>query len=199
MLDSTWCQHHHHLTALEFWVLLNLGDLVDILLDSSQEFHTEMLMSHFATAKAQRYLYFVAFIEKPAHRAHLHVVVVIVDGRTHLDLFDLDYPLLFPCFRRFFLLFILIFSVVHKLDHGRLGARRNFDEIEAFLFSDGESVFNAELTKFFTVCADQKNRTCDDIFVYTRTLLGGRCLLSKPSNSYDILPMMGSCTAAPRN
>jgi hypothetical protein len=168
-------------------------------LDSIQEFHAEVLMRHFTAAKAQRHLHFVAFVEEPPHRAHLHVVVVTVDSRAHLDLFDLDDLLLFPRFRRFFLLFIFVFSVVHEFDYGRLGTGRNLDEIEAFFFSNGESVFYAELTKLFAICANQKYRTCDDFFVYTRPFLGGRRWLSKLSNSYDILPLMGSCTAAPRN
>ena len=156
-------------------------------------------MCHFTAAKAQRNFYFVAFIEETPHRAHLHVIVVTVDAWTHLDLFDLDDLLLFSCFCRFFLLFVFIFSIVHKFDYGRLGAWRNFDEIEAFFFSDGEGVFYAKLAKFFTVCANKKNSICGDISVDARPDLGGRRLLSKPSNSYDILPLKGSCTAAPRN
>ena len=198
-LESTWRQHHHHLTALKFRILFDLCDRLDILLDPNEEFHAEVLMCHFTAAKAQRHFYFVAFIEESPHRAHLHVIIVNVDGGAHLDLFDLDDLLLFSRFCRFFLLFVFVFSIVHEFDYGRLGAGRYFDEIEAFLFSDGESVFYAKLAKLFTVCADKKNRICGDVLVDARPLLSGRRLLSKPSNSYDILPLKGSCTAAPRN
>jgi hypothetical protein len=39
---------------------------------------------------AQGDLDLVAFLEEPLHRAHLHVVIVIVDHRPQLDLLDLD-------------------------------------------------------------------------------------------------------------
>src|SRR3546814_20100764 len=50
----------------------------------------EVLVHHLATAKAHGHLDLVAFLDEAVDRPHLHLVVVDVDVRPHLDLLDLD-------------------------------------------------------------------------------------------------------------
>jgi len=44
-------------------------------------------MDHLAAAAKRRVIYLVAFLDEPLHGAHLHFVIVVVDGWAHLDLF----------------------------------------------------------------------------------------------------------------
>src|SRR3546814_7358622 len=53
-------------------------------------------MHHLPTAKAHGHLDLVAFLDEAVDRPHLHLVVVDVDVRPHLDLLDLDDLLLLP-------------------------------------------------------------------------------------------------------
>src|SRR5205085_5147202 len=72
-------QHHHHLAAFELWFSLDLGDRADLLAHLLQELHAELEMRHLAAAETQGELHLVALLEEPAHRLHLHLVVVDVD------------------------------------------------------------------------------------------------------------------------
>ena len=47
-------------------------------------------MGHFPATEPHRHLDLIAFAKELDHRAHLHIVIMAVDVRTHLDLFDLD-------------------------------------------------------------------------------------------------------------
>src|SRR6202012_5322979 len=125
---------------------------------------------------------------------HLRVVGVGVDGRAHLDLLDLDDLLLLAGFVGLFLLFVFELAVVHQLDDGRLGLRRDFDEIEAFLFRDGAALIEADLAVFMTVVSDQENGAGKDFFVDARPVLGGRGRVSggKTPGYYASLSCVGS-------
>ena len=72
--------------------------------------------------------------------AHLHVVVVIVDAGTHLDLFDLDDLLMLAGLGRLLLLLILVFAEVEDLADRRLGVGRDLDEIESRLYGPGQGI-----------------------------------------------------------
>ena len=155
--------------------------------------HAQMLMRHLAAAEAQRDLHLVAFAEEALHRLHLRVVVVVVDGRAHLDLLDLDDLLLLARLGGLLLLLVFELAVVHQLDDGRLGLRRNFDEIEAFFFRDGAGFVEADLAVFVTVVSDQKDGAGKDFFVDARPVLGGRRRIAccKTSGDYDSLLLLG--------
>jgi hypothetical protein len=114
---------------------------------------------------------------------------VIVDGRAHLDLLDLDDLLLLARFGGFLLLFIFELAVVHQLDDGRLRLGRDFDEVEAFFFRDGAAFVEADLAVFVTVVSDQEDGAGKDFFVDARAIFGGRRRVTgcKTSGDYDSL------------
>ena len=66
-------------------------------------------MRHLAAAEAQRHLDLVAFLEEALHRAHFHIVVVIVDHGPIFQLLDLHDLLLLARLGGFllFLIFVL--------------------------------------------------------------------------------------------
>lgn len=87
----------------------------------------ELLVRHLAPAEAQRDLHLVAFLEEALHRAHLHVVVVVVDHRPKFDLLNLDDFLFFASLRRFFLRLEFVLAVIQDLADGGCGIRGDFD------------------------------------------------------------------------
>src|ERR1700704_2208718 len=108
--ESAWRQNHHHLTAFETRILLDLRDLGDVALDLVQKLGADLLMGHFAAAIAQGDLDLVAFLEETLHGAHLHFVIVVVDHRPELDLLDLDHLLLLAGFGCFLLGLVFVFT-----------------------------------------------------------------------------------------
>ena len=123
-------QHHHHLPAFEPWLGFHLGDGRGVLLDPLEQLGAELHMRHLAAPEAQGDLHLVALLEEPPDRAHLHLVVVDVDVRPHLDLLDLDGALLLARLGGLFLRLIFVLAVIQDLAHRRLGIGRDLDQIE---------------------------------------------------------------------
>ena len=149
------------------------------------------LVRHLAAAEAQGNLDLVAFVEEAAHRLHFGVVVMVVDGRAHLDLLDLDDLLLLARLVGLLLLFVLVLAVVHQLDHGRFRFWRDLDQVEAFFFGDCAGFIDADRAVFVAVISDQKDGAREDLLIDTWPILGG-CLvgLLETSGYYDFSPVL---------
>ena len=125
-------------------------------------------MRHLAAAEAQGHLDLVAFLEEPRNRAHLHVVVVIVDARAHLDLFDLDDLLTLAGLGGFLLLLVLEFAIVEDLADGRLGVGRNLHEIEPGLLGTLHGVETAHNADILIGFVDQTDVSSPDRLIDPR-------------------------------
>src|SRR5208282_5511609 len=166
-------QNHHHLAALEARLLLDLGDLCGIAFDAVEQLIAELLVRHFAAAEAQRHLDLVAFPEKALHRAHLHVVIVIVDHRPQLDLLDLDDLLLLARLGGFLLRLIFVFAVIQDLADRRDRIRRDLHKIEPGLLRHGDSSADLSDALVGAIFVDELDLADADLLVNARTLLGG--------------------------
>src|SRR5690606_8219621 len=123
-------QDHHHLAALEAGLGLHLGKVAEVSLDALQKVIADMLVGHFAAAEPQGDLHLVALVEEPLYGPHLHVVVVIIDARAHLDLLDFDDFLVLARFGSLLLFLILELAEVENFTHGRVGVRRHLYKIK---------------------------------------------------------------------
>jgi hypothetical protein len=181
-------ENHHHLTAFHLRILFQLGEDFGVFLHAGQEVHAQMLVGHFASAEAQSDLDLVAIVEEALHCLHLYIVIVIVDGRAHLDLFDLNDLLLLAGLGGLLLLFVLVFSEVHQLADGWLVVWRYLHDVETFFLGQGASLVDADLAILVAVFPDQKDGTSGDLFIDARAILGG-CLLVllETSGYYDSL------------
>ena len=124
-------EHHHHLTAFHRRLGFDLRYGAGLDLHAFEQTEAEILMGHFATAKAERHLDLVAFLEEAAHGLHLGVVVVIVDAGAKLDLLDLDDLLLLAGFGGFLLLKEAELPIVEDLADRRICGGNDLDEVEA--------------------------------------------------------------------
>src|SRR5262249_4062186 len=122
-----------------------------------------------ATAEAQGDFDLVTVVEKALHRAHLHVVVMIIDARSHLDLFDFDDLLPLACLGGLFLLLVLEFAVVEHLGHGRTGVGGYLHQIEPRSHGSGEGVGNRHHANIVTILIDQPDFADPDVLVYPWT------------------------------
>jgi hypothetical protein len=116
---------------------------------------------------------------------------MVVDGRAHLDLFDLDDLLFLSGFVGFFLLFVFEFAIVHQLADGRLVVGRYLNDVEAFFLAQGECLIEADLAVFVTVIADEEDGLGDNFVVDAWTILGWRRGVTlKTSGDYDSLLLL---------
>jgi hypothetical protein len=116
---------------------------------------------------------------------------VIVDGRAHLDLLDLDDLLLLAGLVGLFLLLVFELAVVHQLADRRLVVGRDFDDVKTLLVAQSESFVQADLAVLVAVVADQKNGFGGDFVVDARAILGRRgCVTLKTSGDYDSLLLL---------
>src|SRR5690606_31172925 len=96
-------QHHNHLAPFRARAGLDLGELVHLVPDLVEQFEPKLLVRHLAAAEPHGDLDLVALAQELLDRAHLHVVVVIIDIGPELDLLDLDDLLLLARLRRLLL------------------------------------------------------------------------------------------------
>ena len=135
----------------------------------------EFLVRHLTAAEAQRDLHLVAFFEEALHRAHFHVVVMVVDHRPELDLLDLDDLLLFAGFGRLLLRLVLVLAVVQQLADRRGGIRGNLDQVKSGFLGFGQGNLDVGGSMVVTGLVDQLDFSDSDLLVDTRTVfLDGR-------------------------
>jgi hypothetical protein len=97
----------------------------------AEQVHANLLVRKFAAAEPQRDLHLVAFADELVDRPHLHVIVMIVDVRTHLDLLDLLRLLALAGEVGLFLRLVPELADVEELADRRIGVGRDLDQIEA--------------------------------------------------------------------
>ncbi len=133
-------------------------------------------MRHLAATEAKRHLHLVAFLEKSKHGAHLHIVVMHVDVRAHLDFLDLDGLLLLARLVGLFLGLILEFAVVEELAHGRLRVRRYLDQVKTCLLGHLDGFVRGNDAALFALGVYEQHGRLIDHVVYARALFRGRRL-----------------------
>ena len=88
-------------------------------------------MREFATTETQGNFHLVAIVDELVHLLHLHIIIMIIDVRAHLDLFDVLRFLRFTRGIGLFLGLIFIFADIEEFRDRRIRIRRDFDKIKA--------------------------------------------------------------------
>jgi hypothetical protein len=112
---------------------------------------------------------------------------VRVDGRTHLDLLDLDRLLLLAGLGGLLLRLELVFAVVQDLADGRARVRRDLDEIEAGLRGKMQGFYGVDDAAVLTVMVDELNLRDADLVVDPGAFLDGRrCTIGSANGSFSL-------------
>ena len=126
-----------------------------------------MLVGHLAAAEAQGDLHLVAVLEEAVDGARLHFVVVRVDVRPDLDLFQLGRFLLLPGGGLLLALFKAQLAVIEQLDDRNFLVAGNFHKVErgfAGRVQRGSQRHDALLLTFFV---DQQHAGGADLVIDT--------------------------------
>ena len=150
---------------------LDLGDLCRHLRHALQHVEAELRMAHFAAAEAHGHLDLVAFLEEVEDLLHLHFEIMIVDVRTHLDLFDFLGLLRLAGRIGLFLGFVFILAHIQELAHRRIGVGGYFDQIEADFGRLFDRFSSQHYAQIFAFLVDHTDLGRGDEFIVSRAVL----------------------------
>jgi hypothetical protein len=167
-------QDHDHLAAFELGLGLDLGERRGLVLDPVEKPHAKLLVGHLTAAEAQGHLDLVALVEEAANGLHLHLIVMGVDVRPHLDFFDFDDLLLLARFGGLFLALILEAAEIEDLADGRFGIRRYLDQVETGFRRDLKGPLDGNDAVIVALVINKLDFRNTDVLVDPRPVLGGR-------------------------
>ena len=180
-------EHHQHLAPFEAREAFDLGDFLDIVADAVEEIHAELLVRHFAAAEPQRALHLVAVLEELDDIAHLHLVIVGVDVRPHLDFLDLDGLLLLAGLGGLLLGLILQLAQIDELANRHLAIGIDLDEIESRFLSEVKRLGGRYDAPVLAFCVDKLNLGGTNISVGARPVIRGRGRSERSANGSGLL------------
>ena len=128
-------------------------------------------MRHLAAAEKNRGLDLVALGQEALDVLLLELIIVLVDLRPELDLFDVDYFLVFLGLARALLLLILILAEIHDPAHRRYGRGRDLDQVQSFLLGNGQRLRRRHDAELLAVIIDYANFPNPDSFVDANTIV----------------------------
>ena len=107
------CEEHDHVAAFAFGRLLDLGWFLKILGHAPEQNLSKRGVLNLAAAENHGAFHFVASLEETLGLADSHVVIVLINFVSHLDLFNFGLVRFFLGFLGLFLLFEFVFAVIH--------------------------------------------------------------------------------------
>src|ERR1700688_3206821 len=184
-------EHHDHLAAFEFRLLLDLGQRGEVAAHALEQLGAELLVGELPAAEAQGDLDLVAFLEEPPDRAHFHVVIVIVDHGPELDLLDLDDLLLLARLGGLLLLLVFEFAVIEDFaDRGAL-VGDDLDEVQPLFGGDGERVADRHDAVVLALLIDQLHLANANLVIDARAvLLNGQRGFHRETNGEGLLCLL---------
>jgi hypothetical protein len=140
---------------LKLGLCLNDCILAELTRKPLENIETEFRMRHLAAAEHDRDLDLGVGRQEAQDVLLLGLVVVNVDLGTELDLLDFDLGLVLA--RELFLLGLLVLElpVVHNPAHGRVGKRRNLNQVEILLLGDSLGVRHRKDAQLAPINADK--------------------------------------------
>src|SRR4051812_37152695 len=159
-------QHHDHVSAVLLRTGLDKSQLRDLFAEPAQEPETQLGAALLATAEHDRHLDLVARLEEPHHVTLLGLVVVRVDLRTQLHLFDDGLLLVAPRLACLQCALILELAKVHELAHWRTRHGRNLDQIQIHVRGQLQSALQWDDAHLFTLRTDQPDLFRPDLLVH---------------------------------
>ena len=168
--------------------------LTELAREPLEDVQTELRVHHLAPTEHDRDLDLGVGRQEAHDVLLLGLVVVLVDLRPELDLFDLDLGLVLARELLLLSLLVLELAVVHDAADRRIGERRDLDEVEILLIGDPQSIRDREDAELAPVDADQTTPRRADALVEPRfrtaadrqltSVVSGPALVSGPVCSH---------------
>src|SRR5262249_12304042 len=149
-------------------------DISELFDEPLEDAAADFRMRHFASAEENRRLDLVAFFEEALDVLLLELVIVLVDFRTELDLFDQNHLLVLLGFARALLFLILVLTEVHDAANWWVCRRRDLDEVETLRFRDGQGLRRRHDAELCSVIVDHADFSDPDPFVDTNAIVTAR-------------------------
>src|SRR5208337_466841 len=145
-----------------------------------QNFASQSLARHLASAEEDGRLHLVAFGEEAQHVVLLGLVVVIVHVDAELHFLDRDLVLVLLGLALALFLLVQVFPVIHDPANRRLSSGRDFHQVEGFLAGDLERVVRRHDTKLVAFIVDHANFACTNALIgadktFIDTVLRSNC------------------------
>ena len=127
-----------------------------------------MLVGHFAAAESERDFDLVALFKELRDLLGFHLIIVRVDVRAELDLFQFLGLLLLLGSRLFLLRFVAHLAIVDDLTDRDLLVGRDFNEVHTGFAGSVQGSVNWHFTLFFTILINEKDAGGTNIAIGAR-------------------------------
>src|SRR5665811_2425197 len=148
-------EHHEHVASVLLRRGRHDGVFSDVFGELLEQVEAELRLRLLAPTEHDGDLHLVTALEEAGDVALLGVVVVSIDLRPELHLFDHGVRLIAPRLTGLLGVLVLPLAVVHELAHRRPVARGDLHEVEVGLLSKTDSVLDADDAHLLTVRADE--------------------------------------------
>src|SRR5665647_3573685 len=147
--------HHDHVASVLLRRGLDDAVLADVLGELLEQVEAELRLRLLTPTEHDGDLDLVAALEEAGDMALLGVVVVSIDLRPELHLFDHGVRLVAPRLTGLLGVLVLPLAVVHELAHRRPVPRGDLHKVEVGLLGKADSVLDADDAHLLTVRADE--------------------------------------------
>lgn len=131
---------HVDVTTRHLWLLIDMAHGEEIALDLLRQLMAQLLMRHLTTAELKLDAHLVAFGEEVLGMHDLDQVIMRVDADAEFHFLHLAGLVMLMSLLLVLLLDVFVFAVVDDLAHGRIGIRRNLDEVQSTLLGDTDGL-----------------------------------------------------------
>ena len=115
--------NHNHLAAFKLRKLFYNRQFFQIFFNTLQQFHAYLSMRHFSPTKTYGNLGFISLAQKLGQTSQFNLIITFFSSRSILYFFNLDLFLFLFSSLLLFVLFKLIFTVIHYLTNRRICIR----------------------------------------------------------------------------
>lgn len=161
-------EQHHHIASFPFRGLLEFRDGFEILRHAVEEGFSKVGVLDFPAPERDRGFDLIPRFEETNRIVNAHLVIVFFNFVAHLHFFHIGGVLLFASFPRFFLLFKLVFAVIHNPTDGGIGLVTDEDEIKLPFFGKATALFGSNDAHLAAIGINDANLRVADTFVNLR-------------------------------
>jgi hypothetical protein len=166
--------------------------VADFSYQSLQNFSSQILVGHFASAEAQAGFYLVAFPKKPQNMVSFGDVIVLI--HVDAELYFLQDDLFLVLFCRPFLLFLFIeeLAIIHNAAHRWICGGGNLYQIKTLFPGLSGRILRRHDAKLLAVRANHAYFTCADPLIHLNKAFIYAILLNPPGKLTLLVELRGA-------